>query len=110
MGYNTNYKLFSSNDEILKSIISLDDDSLAEEIGMEFLKDCGKQYGCIYAKWYDHEEKMKNISSKYKGVLFTLRGEGEETGDLWIKYFLNGKMQHEFARIEFGAFDSTKLM
>ena len=52
---------------------------------------------------------MREISRKYKDVLFKLSGEGEETGDLWVKYFKNGKMQHCEARIEFDPFDEKKM-
>lgn len=61
------------------------------------------------SKWYDHETDMKVISAKYPSVLFTLKGEGEESGDLWIKYFLDGRMQTAQAEVTFESFDASKL-
>jgi NAD+--asparagine ADP-ribosyltransferase len=60
-------------------------------------------------RWYDHEFDMRRVSKHYKDVLFTLKGEGEESEDLWVKYFLNGKMQTVVARITFDDFDPSKL-
>jgi hypothetical protein len=60
-------------------------------------------------KWYEHEDHMRAISEKYPEVLFTLSGEGEESGDIWKKYFLNGKMQKAIARIVIPEFDFNSL-
>jgi hypothetical protein len=60
-------------------------------------------------KWYDHESDMALFSKKYPESLFVLKGEGEESGDIWIKYFLNGKMQRAEAKITFEEFDESKL-
>ncbi len=60
-------------------------------------------------KWYDHEDHMRQISQKYKDLLFTLSGKGEDSSDLWVKYFKNGKMQTARARIEYDKFDEKKL-
>jgi hypothetical protein len=38
-----------------------------------------------------------------------LIGYGEEQGDMWHEYYLNGKMQRVNAEIIFADFDKTKL-
>jgi len=60
-------------------------------------------------KWYKHESDMASFSKKYPESLFVLKGEGEESEDIWIKYFLNGKMQTAEAKITFEEFDESKL-
>lgn len=60
-------------------------------------------------KWYEHEDVMKAFSAKWPTVLFTLKGEGEESGDMWYKYFLGGKMQVARAVVSFATFDKDKL-
>lgn len=60
-------------------------------------------------KWYEHEEDMKFLSLQFPEVLFKLHGEGEENGDVWDKYFMNGKMQHCHAIMTIPPFDKSKL-
>lgn len=60
-------------------------------------------------KWYDHEDDMKEFSAKWPNVLFTLTGEGEEPGDLWVKYFRNGKVQTATAKITYEPLDESLL-
>ena len=60
-------------------------------------------------KWYKHKEDMKALSAKFPGILFTLHGEGEESEDLWVQYWLGGKCQEEKAQVVFGSFDESKL-
>ena len=43
--------------------------------------------------WYSHVEDMKSVSLLHPDILMKLSGEGEESGDLWESYFLNGKTQ-----------------
>lgn len=61
-------------------------------------------------KWYEHEEEMREISRLYPDVLFHLSGEGEESGDIWEKHFLNGKMQACKAQIVIPPYDPEKLV
>lgn len=61
-------------------------------------------------KWYEHEEAMKELSKVIPNALFVLRGECEESGDIWNKYFLDGKMQACKAKIVYDEFDPKKLV
>lgn len=60
-------------------------------------------------KWYEHETEMKAFSKKYPEWLFALSGTGEESGDIWKKYFVNGKFQSAKAVITLEDFDPKKL-
>lgn len=60
-------------------------------------------------KWRDHENDMRRYSKENPKVLFKLSGEGEESGDIWVEYYKNGKMQREKAQIIIGGFNEKKL-
>lgn len=60
-------------------------------------------------KWYDYNEELAKFSKKYPNWLFILSGEGEEAGDIWKNYYLNGKVQQAVAKITFDEFDEKKL-
>lgn len=98
MGYYTSYSLKTSdnNAEFHK-----------QEIGRI------AEYKSVFeetAKWYDHDRDMKYYSKKYPKVIFTLLGEGEDSENLWVKYYKNGKVQHEFAIITYPEFNELKLI
>ena len=99
MGYYTRHKL---------TIISGDDfkTDYRKEIGEE--SDYGDPFG-DECKWYNHEKDMRAYSKKHPKVLFELSGEGEEAGDLWKEYYLNGKMQRAKAVLTYDTFDIKKL-
>lgn len=72
------------------------------------LNDSGRSDGEV--KWYEHETEMREFSKKYPDTVFTLKGEGEEAGDIWKKYFQNGKCQVAKARLTIDKFDPNKLI
>lgn len=87
MGYLTKYEL--------ELEINCDDQEILNQIHY-FMKNNSDNYyglGDDNYTWYNHEEEMKKLSVKFPNILFTLYGEGEEAGDIWYKYFKNGKMQ-----------------
>lgn len=57
-------------------------------------------YGCLDGrlalgdgesyKWYEHDDEMKKVSEKYRDIVFILDGDGEESGDIWRAFYLNG--------------------
>lgn len=61
------------------------------------------------SQWRTHEDDMRKLSAAAPGHLFVLSGEGEDSGDLWRKYFKGGRMQEARARVEFDGFDESKL-
>lgn len=61
------------------------------------------------SKWYAHDKDLLAFSKKYPEWLFILGGEGEESGDMWVHYFLDGKIQKCPAKITFDEFDKNKL-
>lgn len=56
-------------------------------------------------KWYNHEVDMLSVSKVFPEYIFEVHGEGEETGDVWIKWFHDGKMQGGPAEIVLPNFD-----
>jgi len=60
-------------------------------------------------KWYEHADDMKEMSLAFPGVLFTLSGEGEDAGDIWKEYYLDGKYQADKAVLRFDGFNKDKL-
>ena len=41
-------------------------------------------------KWYDYKNHMSILSKEFPSSLFIVEGEGEASGDVWIKIFQNG--------------------
>ncbi len=56
-------------------------------------------------KWYESKEDVKNMSLEIKNVIFHLSAEGEESGDIWDFYALDGKTQLHKAEIIRGQLD-----
>ena len=136
MGYYTEYTLVIDNsqvkDEVEKKkqseIEEIQQSNISDELKMRLIKDVEKTYRTSIVtqsdvidfltydpfddecKWYEHTEDMRKISEKYQNVIFSLYGNGEEDGDMWVNYFMNGKVQTEQAVITYADFDPKKLM
>ena len=107
MGYYTDYKLkVDTNDDTVLGQIAENLDEITsydwEDLG-------GGEFILDGAKWYNSDKDMLEVSKLHPTVLFTLYGEGEENGDLWITYYKNGKKQHCEAIITYDEFDEEKL-
>lgn len=44
-------------------------------------------------KWYAHESDCLQVSRAFPDITIRLYGEGEEQGDVYVKFFKNGMME-----------------
>lgn len=49
--------------------------------------------------WYGHEADVAKVSKAFPALTFHLRGEGEQSGDIWVKTFKGGLVQERRAQI-----------
>jgi len=109
MGYYTRYSL-----KVLKSPTQHADNEeevIADLRKDEYVEACINEAGDCQdeRKWYDHDDTMKVFSKNYPNLIFELEGEGEESGDMWKKYYKDGKSQTCQAVITFEEFNPLKL-
>lgn len=106
MGYYTTYSLKVTNED--NSV-----NGIIEELRnySEYCRYSISQSGSSLesTKWYEHEKELREFSKFFPEVLFKLSGEGEESGDLWIEYYKNGKMQRCEPKITFDDFNPDLL-
>ena len=60
-------------------------------------------------KWHSHDKDLKAFSKAFPTRLFKLTGTGEDSGDLWQKYYKDGKVQLCKAVLAFPKYDPKKL-
>ena len=115
MGYHTNYNL---------SISQMANKPFSEEelkyLGAQLQRMNVFEYGryddpflssfeAYDTKWYECEEDMKLLSLRFPTLLFTLIGHGEDSEDIWVAYFMDGREQFAMAQIVYEEFSKRKL-
>lgn len=108
MGYNTYFELYitSPKDVIAKQLEELN----AEIEKMNVFEEGSLEDGLYtYGHWYDYDLDMLKLSAKYPDYIFELHGNGEETEDLWIHYFVGGRSQYCHAKITYDSFSANCL-
>lgn len=101
MGYYTTHKL-----EIIKGDNNYTD--YKQEIG-EISGYGSSLFSGEEHKWYESNEHMIDYSKNHPNTVFKLSGEGEESGDIWSRYYKNGKVQSCKAKIVVDDYDESKL-
>lgn len=96
MGYYTRYKLDIFRDH--KYISAQCEPGLLEAIRADDACCYGSLDWAYFdqgeeVKWYEHEEDMKKFSKRFPDIVFCLEGRDEE-GEVWRKYFKDGKFQY----------------
>ena len=95
------------------TFFGLDIDPFDEEIYDEVVNyNAESKYALSQNKsceWDGYEKLLKYLSKKRPKYIYILQAEGEDNGDMWIKYFKGGKMQFAPAEIVFPEFDGRKL-
>lgn len=114
MGYYTRYEL-----EIIEKPKSFDEDKLEffmfkkQKGGSSFMYAMEYEGGYFEAggecKWYEHDSDMQELSKEFPELVFKLSGEGEESGDIWVKYYKGGKCHTAKAVITVEPYDEKKL-
>lgn len=111
MGYETSYELRMYDSASMAPV----DDVLAESIRDALAwatSDTTADYAITYfheMKWYDHHQAMLWLSSRYPAVLFELTGYGEDTDDIWRKYYHRNMWCGGKATIVFPKYDADGL-
>lgn len=60
-------------------------------------------------KWYEFEDDMTKLSKAFPEVVFKLSGDGEETDDVWVTYYMGGKSQSAKRTVIVEEFNPNKL-
>lgn len=109
MGYYTDFKLKVSPDvaaEIMSDFEAFN--AIFEELTNYTLEDDLTMGG---VKWYDHDKNMIELSKLYPDAIWQVDGVGEEDGDIWRTYYMNGKSQSANTKVvvTYDEFDVSKL-
>ena len=92
MGYTTEFQIESTPEvpELLEIIQRMDIDAYASDETI-----------VATAKWYEFESDLKRLSLENPNTLFSVKGFGEESEDIWIAYAFNGGYEKHEAIVTF---------
>ena len=112
MGYCTDFVLTADTTiEKIKQVI--------EELNFESMKEFdfyvredNSIIGILYPYWDEYIEDMADLSLKIPGVLFTLKGYGDDREDIWVLYAKDGKVDYHSVEISYPEpnFDKERLL
>jgi hypothetical protein len=105
MGYHTYYTIYVEPEEKRQEVVS----SLREtnQLIRNVLDDCG--YFLCDLVWSDYDKDVLAVSKKHPDVFITIYGEGDDSEDLWVHYFQNGKSQYCQAQITYEPYDPEMM-
>ena len=110
MGYYTNYKMTvidENGNDIDSSIEPLFHEQELYQSGVSVQDVITQKLDAF--KWYEHDKDMREYSEVHPQYLFILDGEGEESGDIWRKFYKNGKSYEWKLEYTLPDFDPDKL-
>jgi len=105
MGYYTDYNI---------TITGIDNASQALKIAKEYIDyfDISNDGTVLSAnfneKWYSWKEDSVRLSLNYPRILIEIKGEGEESGDIWKARIRSGNFEIVQAKIVFDDFKVIK--
>ena len=120
MGYETYFTMNVSNThrengklvidtEPIPSIVARDLEDAIDELDTLYGDVSGGFYSGETIKWYEWDDDIRKLSREFPDILFEVSGDGEESDDFWMAYFLNGKMQFCPGTIVYDEFSESAL-
>jgi hypothetical protein len=104
MGYYTYYSIH---------VLDENGSSISKEEEMKIIKKIrSSNENCFYnfdeegnssssSKWYEWETELTEISKMFPKNILQIYGDGEESDDYWVAYFMYGNIQKSIGRITY---------
>lgn len=111
MGYYTSFELYIDSANGLDDLAIKNVENAIEEMHIFEPGGCAEYSWSAYTKWYDYDEDMQLLSYRFPDVVFELRGDGEESEDVWAHYYKGGRVQTDglVVTYTYNKFDESKL-
>lgn len=108
MGYYTGYEISIEGKSTEEMLELFESSNLIDKDIIHDLEDSGDEL-YIYCKWYDYEDEFIKLSKLIPNNLITIKGAGEESGDVWIHFIKNGLAYHQTMLMEYPEFNEDLL-